>query len=360
MPAYYDEKTKSWYCKFYYTDYTGTKKQKKKRGFKLQREAKEWEQNFLVKLSAQPSLPFKDLTALYLQDKKEHMKQVTFRTKESRIVHWILPYFLDKPTDSITAADVRSWQTDLKNATGQHDKPLSPGYMQNLVTELSSIFNYAVRFYGLTVNPCQIAGNVVGKKNKSLNFWTKEEFDQFISAFDVSEPHYTAFMVLYYTGMRIGELEALTVADVDVAAGKIIINKTFHKIKGEDVTTKPKTEKSIRDIYIPEFLVKCLQAYIKRIYKADSDTRLFSMAHSSYGKKLNSKAATASVKRIRVHDLRHSHASLLIELGFSALLISERLGHESVTTTLNIYAHLFPSKQSEVVDKLQKLYAPEK
>ena len=145
-----------------------------------------------------------------------------------------------------------------------------------------------------------------------------------------------------------------------MAAGKIIINKTFHKIKGEDVTTKPKTEKSIRDIYIPEFLVKCLQAYIKRIYKADSDTRLFSMAHSSYGKKLNSKAATASVKRIRVHDLRHSHASLLIELGFSALLISERLGHESVTTTLNIYAHLFPSKQSEVVEKLQKLYAPKK
>ena len=155
-------------------------------------------------------------------------------------------------------------------------------------------------------------------------------------------------------------MEALTVADVDVAAGKIIVNKTFHKIKGEDVTTKPKTEKSIRDIYIPEFLVECLQAYIKRIYKADSDTRLFSMAHSSYGKKLNNKAATAGVKRIRVHDLRHSHASLLIELGFSALLISERLGHESVTTTLNIYAHLFPSKQSEVVDKLQKLYAPEK
>ena len=130
-----------------------------------------------------------------------------------------------------------------------------------------------------------------------------------------------------------------------MAAGKITVNKTFHKIKGEDVITKPKTEKSIRDIYIPEFLVECLQAYIKRIYKADSDTRLFSMAHSSYGKKLNNKAAIAGVKRIRVHDLRHSHASLLIELGFSALLISERLGHESVTTTLNIYAHLFPSSK---------------
>lgn len=357
MPVYKDNNG-TFFVKLYYNDYTGTKKQKKKRGFSTKREAKEWEQNFMVKLSAQPSMPFKDLAEFYLRDKKEHMKQVTFRTKESRVIHWILPYFQDRTTDSITAADIRTWQTDLKNATGQHGKPLSPGYMQNLVTELSSIFNYAMRFYGLTTNPCKVAGNVVGKKNKSLTFWTKEEFDKFISAFDASEPHYTAFMVLYYTGMRIGELEALTVGDVDMAAGKIAVNKTFHKIKGEDVVTTPKTEKSIRDIYIPAFLVECLQAYIERIYAADSETRLFPMAHSSYGKKLNSRAAMAGVKKIRVHDLRHSHASLLIELGFSALLISERLGHESVTTTLNIYAHLFPSKQSEVVDKLQKLYAP--
>lgn len=164
MPTYYDDKTKSWYCKFYYTDYTGDKKQKLKRGFKLQREAKEWENDFLTKKATQPSMPLKDLADLYIEDKKENCKLTTYESKKNRIETWILPYFGTKPVDSITAVDIRKWQVTLKNATGNTGKKLSPGYMQNIVMELSCMFNYAVRFYGLNSNPCHVAGNTVGKK----------------------------------------------------------------------------------------------------------------------------------------------------------------------------------------------------
>lgn len=356
MPSYYDENSKNWYCIFYFTDWTGTRKQKKKRGFARKKDAQEWERDFLARQSVNPGMKFASMAELYLQDKQEHTKQITYQTKKNRIEKWILPYFQDQQVDKITAANIRAWQGEIKNAHGANGKPLSPGYLQNIVTELSGIFNFAVRFYGLTVNPCVVAGNTVGKKQKSLSFWTKADFDKFIDTFQTSDERYTAFMVLYYTGMRIGELQALTLADLDFKKGMIHINKTYHIIAGKPVITPPKTAKSTRDIFIPKFLIDCLKGYIGRLYKPQQETRLFDLSRSAYASALKQHTEQAGLKQIRVHDLRHSHASLLIELGFSALLVSERLGHESVSTTLNIYSHLFPSRQSEVVDKLERLY----
>lgn len=355
MPAYYDDRTKSWYCKFYYTDYTGDKKQKLKRGFKLQRDAKEWENDFLAKKAAQPSMSLKALSDLYLEDKRENCKLTTYETKKNRIETWILPYFGTKPINSITAVDIRKWQVTLKNATGATGTSLSPGYLQNIVTELSCMFNYAVRFYGLGSNPSHAAGNTVGKKTKSMNFWTKEEFDKFISTFDKKDPYYTIFLLLYYCGIRIGELQALTLADMDTDAGTITINKTYRVINGTGNVTPPKTPKANRTILIPPFLSERIRDYISMLYKPSYDCMPFVRGKTTFAKVLDLHAAQAGVKRIRIHDLRHSHASLLIEMGFSALLVSERLGHESVSTTLDIYSHLFPSKQSEVADKLQSL-----
>lgn len=355
MPAYYDDQTRNWFCKFYYEDYTGTQKQKKKRGFERRKDAQEWERNFLLKQTDDPTMPFKTLSELYLTDKKQHTKEITYRTKRDRVNNWILPYFNSQPINEITAADVRKWQGDLKEAKNAKDKPLSPGYMQNIVMELSSVFNYAVRFYGLSVNPCQIAGNTIGHKQKSLNFWTKDEFDRFISTFEPTDIYYTAFLALYYCGLRIGEFEALTAEDIDLPNRTIRINKTYHLIDGKRVITPPKTKKANRIIKIPQFLADLLKKYESRIYAMSPSNRLFLPSHSTYARLLEEHTKTAGIKRIRLHDLRHSHASLLIELGFSALLVSERLGHENVSTTLNIYSHLFPSKQSEVADKLDRL-----
>lgn len=205
MSAYYDKITKNWYCIFYFTDWKGTKKQKKKRGFSRKKDALEYEREFLDKLSSSPDIAFSGMVELYLADKKMHTKLKTYKTKKSRILTWILPYFNDKAINAITAADIRQWQGELKEAVGATGEVLSPAYMQNLVTELSGIFNFAVRFYNLPVNPCRVAGNLVGKKGKSLDFWTREEFDRFIDTFDKADPYYAAFMTLYYTGMRIGD-----------------------------------------------------------------------------------------------------------------------------------------------------------
>ena len=355
MPAYYNEDTKKWYCKFYYKDWQGNHKQKKKSGFERKKDALEWERSFLDKLAGSPDMAFSDMVELYLKDKELHTKLKTYKTKKHRITAWILPYFSEQAVNDITAADIREWQGTLKNAIGATGEPLSPGYMQNLVTEISGIFNFAVRFYGLPTNPCKIAGNLVGKKRKSIDFWTKKEFDRFISTFDNSDPYYIAFLTLYYTGMRIGELQALTFTDLDLKSGIIHITKTYSVIDGKTVITPPKTTKSVRDILIPAFLCEILEDYKKRYYKPLPETRVFQMSRQPYREQMKQHCALAGVKRIRLHDLRHSHASLLIELGFSALLVSERLGHESVSTTLDIYSHLFPSKQSQMIERLDKL-----
>ena len=196
--------------------------------------------------------------------------------------------------------------------------------------------------YKRQVNPCHVAGNTVGKKTRSLNFWTKEEFDKFIDTFEKSSPYYVAFLMLYYCGMRIGELEALTAADVDLDTNTITINKTYHLINGQGIVTTPKTQKANRTIIIPPFLSAVIREYEKRIYGLEADMRLFTASHSTYARQMEDHTKQAGIKRIRLHDIRHSHASLLIEMGFSALLVSERLGHENVSTTLNIYSHLFP------------------
>lgn len=356
MPSYKDPKTGKWFCKFQYTDFTGTRKQKMKRGFDLKKDAEKWERDFLERLQGSPEMPFESLASLYLEDKKLNGKISSYISVEAHVNKWILPYFKNKPVNSITPADIRKWQGILKTETTKNGTPLSPSYMQNIFMQLSGIFNFAVRLYGLASNPCKIAGNVIGKKAKSIKFWTKDQFDSFIATFDKSDPYYTMFMILYYTGLRKGELLALTPADIDLDNGTISVSKTFRRAKGEDHILPPKTPKSNRTILIPPFLCDIIREYESRLYDMQSDTLIFSYGRWMFAEHLNKHAALAGLDPIRVHDFRHSHASLLIEMGFSALLVAERLGHENVSVTMDVYSHLFPSKQSQVIDRLQNLF----
>ena len=205
MPSYYDNKTKNWYCIFYYTDWTGTRKQKKKRGFERKKDAQEWERDFLQRQAAQPDMPFSTLSQLYLKDKEQNTKFATYRVHKMRVDTWLLPVFGNRPINAIMPVDVRNWQGYLKTAISAQNKPLSDGYRHDLFVELSGVFNFAMRFYGLSVNPCKVVGNTPVKHKKKLNFWTKEEFDRFLSTFDAADPFRMAYLTLYYTGMRIGE-----------------------------------------------------------------------------------------------------------------------------------------------------------
>ena len=156
MPSYYDNKTKNWYCIFYYTDWTGTRKQKKKRGFERKKDAQEWERDFLQRQAAQPDMPFSTLSELYLKDKEQNTKFATYRVHKMRVDTWLLPVFGNRPINAIMPVDVRNWQGYLKTAISAQNKPLSDGYRHDLFVELSGVFNFAMRFYGLSVNPCKV------------------------------------------------------------------------------------------------------------------------------------------------------------------------------------------------------------
>lgn len=354
MPVHYDETTKNWYVKCYYTDYTGTKRQRKKRGFKLQRDAKEWERNFLEQQQAEPTMLFENLVKIYMDDIEKRMKPSTIYAKKNRIDVHILPYFKRLPVNGITPAKVRKWQNDLMEKKTQTGEPLSPTYLNVLHHTLSGIFNYAKRYYGLRENPCVTAGSIGTSRAGEMQFWTLDEYKSFISVIE-NVQHHAIYQTLYYTGMRIGELLALTKKDVDLESGIIHINKTLKRIGREDLIMEPKTRKSKRDVYIPGFLVTELQEYYTHLYGLSDDDRVFPVLRANMLYHLKQYSKKAGVKQIRIHDLRHSHTALLVELGFNPLLIAERLGHDDIKTTLNTYSHLYPNKQTELIQQLNNL-----
>lgn len=227
----------------------------------------------------------------------------------------------------------------------------SPVYLKTIHNQLSAIFNHAVRYYNLKENPCQKAGSMGKKKNREMLFWTKEEYLKFADAMMDKPMSYYAFEMLYWTGIREGELLALTPADFDFEKRTVTINKSFQHLNGRDIITSPKTEKSNRTIQLPKFLCDEMQDYLKMLYDVGLEDRMFPVTKSYLHREMDRGAKEAGVKRIRIHDIRHSHVSLLIDMGFSATAIADRVGHESIDITYN-YAHLFPSKQAEMADKL--------
>jgi integrase len=353
MPAYKDEKTGKWFAKFYYTNWQGIKKQKWKRGFATKKEALGFERDFLEKQSANPDMTFQNLYEIYMEDMAARLKQSTLLTKKAVLQTHILPFFGSKPINEIKASDVRRWQAKLMSSPNNY----SQTYLKKINTELNSIINYAKRFYDLNTNPCGKAGTIGKAKAEEMDYWTYDEYIAFRDGVKDKSLSYICFEVLYWTGMREGELLALSPADIDLDNKTISINRTYQRIEGKDVFTSPKTRKSKRKIPIPDFLCQELSDYIQSRYMLDADERLFPVTKSYLSHEMIRGCKNTGVKKIRIHDIRHSHASLLINQGCDALMLADRLGHDKVSTTLNTYSHLFPHKQQELVHSLESLQA---
>ena len=259
----------------------------------------------------------------------------------------IIPYFKKKNMNEIKVSDIRAWQNALMK------KGYSETYLKTVNNQLSAIFNYAVRYYDLKDNPCRKAGSIGKSHAGEKEFWTKQEFKQFLVTVENKPETKMAFLLLYWTGMRIGELLALTYNDIDLEKRTISVNKSYQRIEGRDIITPPKTPKSKRIITIPPFLTEELKEYTSHLYGIMADERMFRFTKSYMEHEIIRGIKASGVKRIRLHDIRHSHASLLVEMGFTPLAIAERLGHEKIETTLNTYSHLYPNKQGELADKLE-------
>lgn len=333
-----------------YTDWQGKRRKSTKRGFATKREAEEWLRNFLITQKADFDMKFEDFWKMYCADMETRLREHTMRTKKYIVELKILPYFGNKRVNDITAADIRQWQNELIKMG------YSPTYLKTINNQLSAIFNYAVRYYDLKSNPCAKAGSMGKSKAEEMDFWTGEEFRKFIDSVMNKRLSYMAFMTLYWTGMRLGELLALNPKDVDLEKRTISITKSYQRLGKKDVITPPKTPKSKRVITIPEFLAADIKDYMDSLYELQENDRLFPITKYYLEHEMQRGIKESGVKRIRVHDLWHSHASMLIELGFSPLEIANRLGHEKVETTLNTYAHLYPNKQTKLAERLDSEY----
>lgn len=350
MKAEKDPKTGKWLIQYRYKDWTGKNCKSTKRGFQTKREAEEWLRTFLLQKSNSCNMPFRDFVALYLDDMRHRLREHTMINKEYIIQDKLIPFFGEKRLNEISVANIRAWQN------GLIQQGYSQTYLKTINNQLSSLFNYAVRYYELSSNPCKKAGSMGKAKADEMKIWTKEEFQDFSDCLMDKRVSWMSFQILFWTGIRIGELLALTFADVDLEHKTMTINKSYQRLKGRDVITPPKTPKSNRTVNLPAFLVEDIRDYMDSLYHPNPGDRVCPIAKTFLEKEMLRGVKLSGVKRIRIHDLRHSHASLLVEMGFSPKEIAERLGHENIETTLNTYSHLYPNKQERLADRLDAFY----
>ena len=335
MPVFKNEDNGTWYVMARYVNWKGERKQKCKRGFATKREAQEWERMFKLQTSSDLDMSFEAFTELYINDVKNRLKENTWLTKEHIIRTKILPYFGKLKISEISTKEIITWQNEMLAYRDEKKKPYSQTYLKTLHNQLSAIFNHA-------------------EEHKEMLFWTKEEYKKFSVEMMDKPVSFYAFEMLYWCGIREGELLALTPADFNFDKETVTINKSYQRLKGQDVITSPKTKKSNRTIKMPKFLCEEMKEYLGMLYGLKKKDRIFTVTKSYLHHEMDRGAKAAGVKRIRIHDLRHSHISLLIDMGFSATAIAYRVGHESIDITYN-YAHLFPSKQIEMAEKLDDL-----
>lgn len=349
-----DEKRGTWLVKLHYTNHDGETIDSTKRGFKTKTEALAWERDFLTNEARSTSMTFEQFVKVYAEDVRPRLRETTWRSKEYMISEKLIPFFGKMRVVDITSRDIMDWQNTLLKAKDKNGKKYSETYIRTVENQLSAILNHAVKHYGLPSNPLQKAGRVGEKQGNEMKFWTTEEYLKFSEQVVDRPEMFYAYEILYWCGLREGELLALTAKDIDTKNRTISVTKSYSRLNGRDIIGKPKTKKSERVIALPRFLAQELQEYMEMEREPNENERLFPFTKYALNNTLKTAAKLAGVKEIRVHDLRHSHVSLLINLGFTAVAIADRMGHESVHITYR-YAHLFPNQQRNMADVLDAL-----
>lgn len=340
MPVYKDDGNGTFYVQCYYRDARGSKRHKTKRGFSSEVEAAVWEGQFKSLNGGAMDMTFSEFVEVYASEVKPRIREHTWITKEYIINDKLVPFFGDMRMCDVRPIDVIRWQNELTEHRDADGKPWAPTYLRTVNNQLNAIFNHAERYYGLADNPVRRVDKIGSKKGGEMQFWTKDEYLRFSEAVMDKPLSFHAFELLYWTGIRCGELLALTPSDFMLDSSRLRINKSYQSLHGVDTVTDPKTPKSVRTIVMPAFLRDEMADFIEMRDDVAPDERLFAVTKHFLAHEMERGCKASGVKRIRIHDIRHSHVSLLIEMGFSALAIAERMGHEAVDITYR-YAHLF-------------------
>ena len=377
--AIYQDKTKSgnviktkdgrsWYFRVYYTDKYGNRKQKKSAKYFKKIEAQDSERTFLDKINGNnekdKNLTFFKVYNDWITYKKTQLKITTFYNLEKNTKKNILSFFENYKLYSININSMNEWMKYITNMN------CSISYKNSMIGYCREIFNYAKdnydfdykvinKIYNIREDSAFINNNI---KNAEWNFWTYDEWNKFIKSVD-NDYYNLIFNFLYYTGLREGELFALNWNDIDFENKKLIINKSLtNKIGNKSYAiTTPKTKNSNRIIDIDnELIIKLKKHYNdeKRIYNFNKNMFVFGnikyMTATTLRRNLYEYIKKAKVKKITPHGFRHSHVSLLIDLGCDSRDVANRIG-DTVQIVESTYYHMFPKKQSSTVNKLNEL-----
>ena len=295
--AYKEKDTKKWTAQWFETNVKGEKKKRRKRGFETKREALEYERQKKLNSNRNMNMKLSDFVDIYFDDKQNELKQRTIKNKRYMMEQHIIPYFGNQKINEITASQIIQWQNEMQT------KGFSEAYLRMIQNQLTCLFSHASRIYDLSANPCKKVKSMGSFDVRSLNFWTKEEYDKFIQTIELGTRYYIIFEILFWTGCRIGE-----------------------------------------------FLKQEIKCFIDRHYGMPDNERLFPIVQEAVQHKMKRHIEKSGVKYIRVHDTRHSHVAYLINKGVDPILIKERVGHKDIRITLNTYGHLYPSQQRKIAD----------
>lgn len=363
MPVYYNADKKTWYAMFYAKDYKGVNKKYKKTGFKKKKEAQEYEYEFKKKIAKSVNMSFQSLYELYFEDYSKRHKPTAINTVENFFRLHILPFFGDVEISKINSYMIREWQNEMLEKKSENGKPFSENSKANIYSALKSLFNWAAKYQGLNENPCKNLGAFGSKKNRSeMKIWSVDDFNKFINLLEIKNKEkdgkYTdsiiIFKILFWTGLRIGEVLALTFDDINLKEKFIDVNKTISHINKKDYITTPKTLGSVRKVILPENLILDLELYFSKFekQKISKSERIFNLKKSQLRYILEKYSIQAEVEKIRLHDFRHSHASYLLFIQADITAISKRLGHDNLQTTINTYSHLYKDANKQLMKKL--------
>lgn len=304
------------------------------------------------------------------EDNINHRKVSYINTQENNYNKHIKGYF--SKVDNVaklTYEDIYQFREHLRRKVAQNsDKPLSNNTINKIMILLKKIFDVGLRKGYYTTNPVKLLKKLPVEKTK-MQFWTVKEFQQFLTLFEQEEYNIKLlFTVLFFTGLRLGEALALTWKDIDLSSNTIHITKSVYVNKGISHISTTKTKAGTRRIIINKKLSQELQYWQQQqkhlleqfisdsmslqVFQSSPITITKNAIEKQYKKILE---RDNTLKKIRIHDFRHSHASLLINQGEDYLVVKERLGHASITTTIDTYSHLYPSKQKDLADKLDDL-----
>lgn len=351
MSVYKDEKRGTWFFTTRVTTPLGEVKQVKKRGFPTKKEAVEAERLFLTTQNYKDKVTLAEVFDFYLKDKANDLKTSTLYNKKKFFENHILKELGNFDIHELTPLILKRWQNNFLS------KNFKNGSLKDARNKFSSVLNYCVNFYALKENPflkIPVPKNKKELQNKEEYIvWNIEDFNKAMAVL-ISETEKTALALAFWTGIRKGELLALTWEDFDEENEILTISKNKQRFKNIGfVVGTPKSNFS-RIIDLPKNICKLLKNYKKQKFKGNAKENLFPFNRNLLLNAIKKSVELAGVPRIRVHDLRHSHASVLIAHNFPIAYISKRLGHSKISITLDTYTHFLERETGEIKKKLDE------